>query len=222
MVSAYITVDAPSRELSVRVAEVVKQCQSETARAWLGFVPLPRPCFVSVKIAEKPWGWTSYGKFGTTVIDAAGTEEELFSVTLPHEVAHSVIDAHIDFDVPQWLHEGVAISQEKNRPSRFKGKCGNMPFGRFFSLEEYPPDWEPYYGQCHSVTAHLVSEYGRDATFAFARQGITHRGYPAACLNVFGITLKELERDWKRTASNRRGRYQGGYEMDAGRRQIAC
>jgi hypothetical protein len=190
-----VAVYAPSEKIAHQITEAVVKSQKETARVWLGYKPKLHPCFVNVRIAKKPWAWTSYQRFGV-VIDAEGTAEEIFSTIIPHEVAHTVIAEHFAFNPPQWLDEGIAVSHETK--NRFQGKCGNIPFSHFFDIKGYPRDWEFYYGQCYSVTTHLVQRYGRDVTFEFARQG-NSRGfsYSHSCRKYFDTSLQELEREWR-------------------------
>jgi hypothetical protein len=196
----YYAVVAPSKDMAKRVTEEANKYQAATERVWTGQSPPPHPCIISIKITNKPWGWTTYPEFGglgILVIDAEGTEEEIFDVILPHEVAHTVIASYFGFDIPRWLDEGVATSMEKKSLSRLDGKWGNTPLSDFFPIYDYPKDWKPFYGQCHSVTKYLVETYGRDATYRFASQGIGRTGYARASHINFHISLKGLDREWR-------------------------
>lgn len=229
MIFGNIIVNAPSDELASQVAYTVRRSHTNVSRVWLGNVPRLYPYIINVGVSREAKAWIRHSRYGN-VIKAEGPTDELIHSIIPHEVAHAAIATQFNFKTPKWFGEGVAVSQERDGLSRLRGECSKRPFMNLFTLDEYPKDWRPYYGQCFSVTNYLVERFGRFSTLEFVRQGISRGvGYTASCRDVFQTTLEELYYGW-REWHNGRKRFHGVFakqgrksrhQMDGSRRRIA-
>jgi len=135
-------------------------------------------------------------------------QKEFFSSILPHEMAHIIF---FEFtgrrtDLPLWLAEGAACSQEKSflnaRLDIARGliKQGKyIPFKNLSEIKDYSADdFGNFYAQSASVIVFLQKRFGRDKFLDFSRRLSDGIPWQDALANVYRFKdIGDMEEKWK-------------------------
>ena len=126
------------------------------------------------KESEQP-GWSGGAvSLRHKIIKAYPWNEGFFDKLLPHEIGHLMFHEFVGFknNIPLWLDEGVAISQEKsdikNYSVMMKGLRVSLPFNKLHNISTKTlvvP--EIFYVQSASIVDYLLTQFGKDAFFKF-------------------------------------------------------
>ena len=119
-----------------------------------------------------------------------------------HEMVHCAIArAWGILHVPRWFHEGMAMSlsgevdfNEQVTLSRAIMVRALVPLDSMEYLNRFSL-WRARiaYSQCHFAVEFLLATYGYDLIPELLRASRASRRFDTACLNVFGLSVKELE-----------------------------
>lgn len=130
---------------------------------------------------------------------------------LPHEATHVVFAGQFEGKhVPRWADEGTAVLSEPeekielHRRNMRKLAKEQGPYGlkAFMELEEYPHSKYIglFYAQSVTVTEFLVKKKGAMTFTAFVRHGVKAGDWETAAKKQYGMTLAELDAEWKTEA----------------------
>jgi RNA polymerase sigma factor (sigma-70 family) len=210
-------VDAPTREIAVKVAIAAERWRRNNAILWLGEV-LPswsQPCPIHVKITDGgSHSATSLafadGKVMSQRISLEGPLNRLLHADVPHEVTHLVLAHYFGWPMPRWADEGAAILSsdkvERDRHERvlhrlLSGSDRFVPLRRLFGLHDYPTDTTAFYPESYSITRFLVESKDRKTFLEFVSRGVRDGWDEAAkrCYGYHGVT--EMETAWLRRAT---------------------
>ena len=127
-----------------------------------------------------------------------------------HEMTHLLVDEAVGSPlgrVPAWLNEGLATYFE-SRSSRREAAVARatrddslFPLRSMDSIPGQPRDVGLFYAQSWSIVNHMMTRRGEDrmsALFALLSEGNSLDG---AVEGAYGMTLDELEAEWKATLS---------------------
>ena len=121
---------------------------------------------------------------------------------IPHELGHLLLAAVTGYatDVPLWLQEGVAVSQEPDfkvahllREVAARRDAGtSMSFEQVVDATEYPPaeDVDHFYGLSHALVQYLFRQADFETFRRFALDA--RRDLARALTTHYGMTLDEL------------------------------
>jgi len=219
-------------ELAAQLAQQAERQRLRQLRQWLGPVPIgpwsPR-CDIYLYPTNQMMVTLSGGrsKAGSALsspsrlyrgrivsrrIDLTADDRLLFRRTLPHEVAHVVLNALLTQDVPPWAHEGLATLEE---PQGFQQTARDLvaeelAAGRAFSVKAVMemsryPDQEYvqlFYAQSFSLTRFLVGARGRPTFLAFLRAAQPGR-VEASLRFHYGWGYPELQQHWTDSVGGR-------------------
>jgi hypothetical protein len=133
---------------------------------------------------------------------------------LLHEVSHVALRKALKgAEVPRWLTEGVAIEQSEPLSVRrywtlMIGSQGGalLPLSRMdrrYPTNETQVDLA--YAEAADFTAFLLTRGGWPGVRALVEKVAAGRPFAAAVADVYGRSVKDLERDWRRALANRVG-----------------
>ena len=123
-----------------------------------------------------------------------------------HEMTHLLIDEALDSPlarVPAWLNEGLAMYFESGSRGREAivsqalRSDGLLPLGSMDNIPGRPRDITVFYAQSWSVVKHMVDAHGQErmaALFSAIKEG---KRVEEAVPEAYGMSLEELEEDWK-------------------------
>jgi hypothetical protein len=120
-----------------------------------------------------------------------------------HEMVHCALArAWGILHVPRWFHEGMAMSlsgeilfEEQVILSRAIIMRSLVPLDSIEYLNRFGLfRAQIAYSQCHFAVQFLLSVYGYDLIPELLKESRAHRRFDTACLQVFGLTVKELDR----------------------------
>jgi hypothetical protein len=109
------------------------------------------------------------------------TPLRLLSLSLPHEITHTILADHFRAPVPRWADERAAtLAEDAEGQQRhqalmrgFLGKRDRLsPLTRLLTTRDYPRDLGALYAQGHSLTRFLVERKDRTTFLAFVKQGM--------------------------------------------------
>lgn len=135
-------------------------------------------------------------------------QENFFDSTLPHEMTHIIFREFVGerTDLPLWLDEGIACSQEKtslgNRMAFAKTMINQNNYLKFDHLFEIRDSAliVPYtfYAESASIIIFLIKEHGGDNFLDFCRKLRDAEPWKKALLGVYHFfNFEEMERAWK-------------------------
>jgi hypothetical protein len=113
-----------------------------------------------------------HANYETKSIASFVTSQSFFDTTLPHEVAHLVLfELTVNFwNVPRWMHEGFALSQEKKMGSRMdpavkqaarEGKMVPLTMLTIVNpAEQTPGAANVYYAEAKAFVSFLLKKHG--------------------------------------------------------------
>jgi len=164
----------------------------------------------ALRLAGRDWvGGHADPEWGVILVSASNGPAASIELqqTIPHEVAHFVIEQSAggkNNQVPHWLHEGLAVGNETRPDPTFELVLERaVEEHLLFSLETLcasPPadqsDALLFYAQSASLVRYLQNHYGNQ----LIRQLVAAYGDGADCNGgverVLGVTLGELEAEW--------------------------
>ncbi len=127
---------------------------------------------------------------------------------IPHELMHILMYQAIGPDyygLPTWLKEGMASYNElRPNPEYYVilqnavEKDSLVPLS--YLCQRFPSDQTVYlaYAEANSFVSYLFQEYGPSGLQAIVKSYADGQGCEQAPLESTGLTLSELERDWRR------------------------
>ena len=135
-------------------------------------------------------------------------QNNFFDSILPHEMTHIIFREFIGDrkDLPLWLDEGVACSQEKtslaNRLGIAKNIINQNSYLKFENLFEIRDSTliVPYtfYAESASIIVFLIEEYGSDKFLDFCRKLRDAEPWKQSLLGVYHFfNFEEMEQGWK-------------------------
>lgn len=193
-------IDSPAFELSQEIGKQAEDYRRQIARKWIGR-ELPTwiiPCIIFVSLENNNYAWTYHYQGQLRGISIRGSREDIFKHSLPHEITHAVMLTYFGETLPRWCDEGLAVCGEKDCPHRLQGRWGKQPLRDLFEVQDYPREWEPFYGQGYSVTIYLIKKYDHQILFKFIRQGKSTLGWEEACRINLRCSIKELDVSWRK------------------------
>jgi len=161
--------------------------------------------------SEQSAGCTSLrldkGKVVVRRVDLREDAEDWLAEALPHELTHVVIaDRFCWKQLPRWADEGMAILAESHRRQlrrhrefeRAATRQAIYHTAELLRLTDYPtPAYrDAFYGQSASLVEYLVARDGAETFLRFVERGMTV-GYDAAARDCYGISLGELDSQWR-------------------------
>jgi len=152
--------------------------------------------------------FTARGGMATELAIHTHQQAKLLGQTsIPHELGHLLLYRLTGYvqDVPLWIHEGVAVSQEPDfkitylldqvRARRQAGTA--MSLDQVLTADTYPEpdDISHYYGLCYSLVQYLLSLADFEQLPRFALDARTN--LDQALQKHYSITLEELRTGWQ-------------------------
>ena len=131
-----------------------------------------------------------------------------FDSMLPHEMTHIIFREFVGerIDLPLWLDEGIACSQEKtnlaNRMSAAKNIVNQdayLKFNNLFEIRDYTLI-VPYtfYAESASIIVFLIDEYGNEKFLDFCRKLRDGEPWKQALFGAYHFfNSEDMERAWK-------------------------
>ena len=127
---------------------------------------------------------------------------------IPHEIAHLALSQETDnpwTSTPQWLDEGLAVYLQEQEDERLPEVLDDaIDDGRLIPLaalqSAFPWDTERAllsYAESWSVVDYLIGTYGDDGLTRLIDAVADGETNDAALARAFGITLEQLDQDWK-------------------------
>lgn len=135
-------------------------------------------------------------------------QNNFFDSVLPHEMTHIVFREFIGDrnDLPLWLDEGVACSQEKSSLSNRLGMAKSiinqntyLGFDNFFQIQD-SSSIAPYtfYAQSASIIIFLMEKYGNEKFLDFCRKLRDAEPWGNALLGTYNFSnFGQMEQAWK-------------------------
>ena len=123
-----------------------------------------------------------------------------------HEATHLLLAEAVDSPlarVPAWLNEGLATHFEGDRGWREGTVESAARRGALLKLRGMnsvpgrPEDVRLFYAQAWSIVKHMIDTYGYERVTALLEALNSGNRIDAAILVVYGVSLEELERQWK-------------------------
>jgi hypothetical protein len=213
-------VTASTRRVAQVVGEAAERDRKLLAERWLGkeLPPWPQLCPIDVKLT--PGGTGAATSFGFEQVAGEGGRkrhavtnrhmnqegplDRILTISLPHEITHTILADHFVAPVPRWADEGAAmLAEDAEEQHRHEKQIRNLvTAGRAFrlrylvALRDYPKDVLVLHAQGYSLTRFLVERKDRKTFLAFVGQGMAG-DWDAALRDHYRYRdLDELERDW--------------------------
>ncbi len=154
-------------------------------------------------------GGQTFPAQGIIMVALANDESEMRRV-IPHEVAHVVTwlaSRNPYNDLPRWLDEGLAVSQELTDKGAYDQtvaralSTGTLPSVRTLNSNfAYQPDVARLsYAASYSFVSFLSRKYGDAKVVELVRSFQVGLDYDEAVEMVLGQSLDQLNREWMRT-----------------------
>jgi hypothetical protein len=135
-------------------------------------------------------------------------QNNFFDSILPHEITHIIFREFIGNrkDLPLWLDEGIAGSQEKtNLVNRLGIAKKIIEQNNYLKLENLFDVRDPalivpdaFYAESASVIVFLIEKYGSEKFLDFCRKLRDAEPWREGLLGVYRFpNFEEMERDWK-------------------------
>ena len=156
------------------------------------------------KVAEQP-GWSGGAvSLRHKIIKTYPWNEGFFDKLLPHELGHLMFHEFVGFknNIPLWLDEGVAISQEKsdirNYSVMMKGLRVSLSFNKLHNITTKTlivP--EIFYVQSASIVDYLLTQFGKDAFLKFCNSLKNGQTVEEAISSAYHFRdLKQFNQAW--------------------------
>ena len=191
-------------------AQLAERERKQRAIEWLGH-EMPRwrnPCRLTVDLAAQDGGGATSFDFrgGNIDMQIKGPRNRLRTVTLPHEVTHTVFAHYIGQPVPRWADEGGAqLSEDAAEQVRHDKRCKHalnngegIKLSYLFRMTKYPHDGRDilvFYAESYSVARYLVDRIGRPAFLKFVAAGM-QSGWDPAAQSIGFKDVDDLEARW--------------------------
>ena len=130
----------------------------------------------------------------------------LSSDGIVHEMTHLLVDEALDSPlarIPAWLNEGLSMFYESDNRSREATVSravhqGNLlPLRSMGNVPGTPDDIRLFYAQAQSLVLHMIDSHGRGAMSSLLDNINRGSRIEEALLAAYGMTLVELEREWR-------------------------
>lgn len=185
----------------------------------------------SVKLSLPPWagGWHEEGE-SIKLIGARGTERQLISSGVVHEVTHLMVSEMTGDNAAYWLQEGAAEyfqshllpglhNREESNKERPRWSLSQLTKANLEQMGDQ--EATAYYTQCYQVFRFLMETYGEEKVKrlfsvlqlspeedrdTIGKLSLTNRRTEAALKKTLGKSLTELERDWLRQLQKGKGK----------------
>lgn len=149
----------------------------------------------------------AYEQYGLFVLDHAGTP----GVT--HELTHLIFGRATNAPTakrPAWLNEGLAVYFETGSRSataaQLRGAIRNdtlLPLRAMNSIPGRPDQIDVFYPESGNLVGFLIERHGEGRMRALV-EGMRRGALPGeAVLAAYGVTLEELENEWRRDVGAR-------------------
>lgn len=135
-------------------------------------------------------------------------QDDFFDSILPHEMTHIIFREFIGkrVDLPLWLDEGIAASQETNSLIQRIGTVKNLvrnnlyiDFKDLVQIKDYSlvvP--QTFYAESASLVKFLIEKYRKDKFLDFSRKLKEGIRWKQALMNIYDFKdFSELELKWK-------------------------
>ncbi|MFH1281933.1 MAG: peptidase MA family metallohydrolase [Candidatus Omnitrophota bacterium] len=135
-------------------------------------------------------------------------QNNFFDSILPHELTHIIFREFVGpkTELPLWLDEGIACSQEKSSLTNRLGMAKNLvnqnaylQFDNLFQIRDSAlivPN--TFYAESASIIIFLMEEYGSEKFLDFCRKLRDAEPWKKALLGVYHFfNFEEMERAWK-------------------------
>lgn len=127
---------------------------------------------------------------------------------IPHELSHVVVHQATDNPyggIPQWLNEGLAMYSEGELEDVYRLALNRaVEEGSLLSLKtlssNFPSDPQQAtlsYAQSYSIVKYIIDRYGRDRLAKLLEVFSQGSTYDAATKAALGVSVDELERQWR-------------------------
>lgn len=153
------------------------------------------------------WSGASVSVKARTIKTYIG-QNNFFDSILPHEMTHIIFREFIGDrnDLPLWLDEGIASSQEKSSLATRMEVAGEiinqnnyLRFNNLFEVRDYTlivPHM--FYAESASIIVFLIKEYGSEKFRDFCRKLRDKEPWKQALLGAFKFSnFQEMETAWK-------------------------
>ena len=146
------------------------------------------------------FGGFAFGQFDLFVLAGLNTNGII------HEMTHLLVDESVNSPfakIPAWLNEGLAMHFESNSFRRNETVEQALRDGNLLQLRSMgtvpgrPQDVRTFYAQAWSIVDYMISTYGRENMAALLNAINRGKSVEEAAIEIYGIGLAELERDWK-------------------------
>ena len=123
-----------------------------------------------------------------------------------HEMTHLLLDEALDSPlarVPAWLNEGLAMYFESGSRGREAivsqalRSDGLLPLAYMDNIPGRPRDIRVFYAQSWSVVKHMMDAHGQERMAALLNTIKEGKRVEEAVPEAYGMSLEELEEDWK-------------------------
>lgn len=219
-----------------QLANRAEQCWQEQSKLWFGSVrSIPDTCVIQYELRQSPEGIagvTNYDRMtvGRPRMQLSGPPEYIIRNTVPHEVQHLVMAAHLG-PIPRWLDEGLASLTESNEEldkiqrvnTQVLQTNRGIPCNILFSYKEYPSDAAAFYSQSVMWTRFLMHQKGMAGVRQLVTMLQSGSSNTLAFNNVYGWqSLQAAQSDWSKwvadgAPANRYRAAQYGYVDPYGR-----
>ena len=209
---------APTQAFAEQVARAAEGYRRDLAVEWLGD-ELPQwsqPCPISVHVVGDNGGnggQTSFifdhGEVVRWNMHVRGSQREIITSVLPHEVTHTIFASHFRRPLPRWADEGACttvendgvLSQYDERVVEFLRTRRSIAFSRMFAMYQYPSDVAPLYAQGYSLARYLIAQSedtttGRRHFVAYLHDGLDGNRWVEATEKHYGTDIAGLQNDW--------------------------
>jgi|GEM_PF-3003043 len=169
-------VHAPTAVMARVVAAEAEYHRRTFALKWLG-QELPKwaePCVIHVKkdLANGGMSTFTFGKdkagepaLASAEMHLRGEFMQILTISLPHEVMHTVLASHFGKPLPRWADEGIALLAESDeelavhdaRVRELLNAGRGIRLKVLFRMTEYPKDLIVLYAQGHSLVRFLTN-----------------------------------------------------------------
>lgn len=217
--------DDPGRQVAIRVAQYfsILKHEIEQTFGWLvDFSPKVKIVFMREAEFQRAVGTDYIIAFAVPrgniiVLDLLRAEKDPsgLEAVLKHEIVHLYLRELIKKeDLPRWLNEGVAQwmsggASELYRVGRPRAITKAtitkklIPLSALGSFPMQEKQLQLAYEQSQSIVEFIVAEYGKQRLFDLLGALREGTSIETASMQVFGISLYELERNWRRDLGRR-------------------
>jgi hypothetical protein len=209
------SVYCPTQELADQVLQKAEINRTNIAKALFNkiFPPKTGVCIIRVGISDTEhhaftWPAKKKGQFHS--INIKSNIKRALGTTLAHEITHTVVATQFPEGIARWANEGIATFQdepERNEKRRFMlleyARKNEWPsLEKIVTEKTLTNDEGQFYAIAHSFSDFLLSlEPDSTNTFFLFAQGTkdaeTREDIDAAAKKYYGLSLKQLEAQWR-------------------------